>query len=471
MTPLRAMLVASAIVSAHAFVALHPAPARQQMHSMFRMRVDAVESTPNPSSFLLRLDAPLDGLTSLTGLRGETFRKAQASSESCPTSLKRVLNILGVDSVFAMPEKLLTVNKVPEASWEAVLPQVIEALGGGTERLVVSGLPLSVVEVNAPVGMVRGVRIRLQVCHKLPIQVEATGWLGTPPVRAKLSPRFGSAMGLLIGEVGGPSDAFFKGRTWLDRGMRYPEEALLTKDPSALLNADDPVASEQEAVRRALEIEVAEVESAFSDGRLAAIVYGSRVAAPPCSNVSEVEGLLSLEEVDRLCDEDMALEARGERGLTQPLERLARFVATGEGVLGARRNAVAYIGGTGGRGGADVFEAVASTFQTAKAAGLRRTAGDALSDLGDPRAVPLATVALADSAALVRWRAARILGELGEADGGSTVAALNQAALQERAFEVSFELKDAARKVQLRAEGDGGARGPTWKQMMQGPRA
>jgi HEAT repeat protein len=254
--------------------------------------------------------------------------------------------------------------------------------------------------------------------------------------------------------------------------MRYPEEALLTKDPSALLNADDPVASEQEAVRRALEMEVAEVESAYSDGRLAAIVYGSRVAAPPCSNVSEVEGLLNLEEVDRLCDEDMALEARGERGLTQPLERLARFVATGEGVLGARRNAVAYIGGTGGRGGAVVFEAVASTFQTAKAAGLRRTAGDALSDLGDPRAVPLAAEALADSTALVRWRAARILGELGEADGGSTVAALNQAALQERAFEVSFELREAARKVQLRAEGaDGGARGPAWKQIQEGGRA
>ncbi len=73
--------------------------------------------------------------------------------------------------------------RVTETSWEAVLPQVIETLGGGTERLVVSGLPLSVGEMNAPVGMVRGVRIRLQVCQKLPIQVEATGWLGTPPVR------------------------------------------------------------------------------------------------------------------------------------------------------------------------------------------------------------------------------------------------------------------------------------------------
>jgi len=39
--------------------------------------------------------------------------------------------------------------------------------------------------------------------------------------------------------------------------------------------------------------------------------------------------------------------------------------------------------------------------------------------------VPLAAAALADGAALVRWRAARILGELGE--GSATLAALKQA--------------------------------------------
>ena len=47
--------------------------------------------------------------------------------------------------------------------------------------------------------------------------------------------------------------------------------------------------------------------------------------------------------------------------------------------------------------------------------GLRRTAGDAPSDLGDERAVPIAIAgALADPSKLVRWRAARLLGELGE---------------------------------------------------------
>jgi hypothetical protein len=74
-----------------------------------------------------------------------------------------------------------------------------------------------------------GVSIRLQVSQKLPFQVEASA-------RAKLCPHFRSVMGLLIGKVGGLSNAF-KRRTWLDRGIsciRYPKEALLTKDPSAL---------------------------------------------------------------------------------------------------------------------------------------------------------------------------------------------------------------------------------------------
>ena len=115
-----------------------------------------------------------------------------------------------------------------------------------------------------------------------------------------------------------------------------------------------------------------------------------------------------------------------------------------------------------------VFEAVVAAFLGAKAAGLRRTAGDALSDLGDPRAVPLAASALLDASPLVRWRAARILGELGE--GSTVVAALKQASFDESAFDVAFEMKDAARKVAARAEGGhqqggGSGFGPVWKQI------
>ena len=88
---------------------------------------------------------------------------------------------------------------------------------------------------------------------------------------------------------------------------------------------------------------------------------------------------------------------------------------------------------------------VVHAFKSEKLAGLRRTAGDALSDLGDARAAPIAAAALNDRSPLVRWRAARIVGELGE--DAAVCAALRQAAMEEGAFEVAFEMKDALRNI------------------------
>ena len=99
------------------------------------MLVDAVESTPNPSSFLLRLDAAPEGLAA-TGLRGQTF---YGGDLLCPPAMAAALATEGVESIFACGN-MLTVNKVAVAQWEAVLPSVVEALGGASEALAASGL-------------------------------------------------------------------------------------------------------------------------------------------------------------------------------------------------------------------------------------------------------------------------------------------------------------------------------------------
>jgi len=271
-------------------------------------------------------------------------------------------------------------------------------------------------------------------------------------------------MGLLVGESG---DAFFAGRQWLDRGMRYPDlEGGATAGGDEL----DAVEVERQAITAALENELEELEAVFDEDRLASIVWGSKAGARPPSPPPPKDGMLNLADVDRLCAEDAALEVKGAAGSGAALSVLAAFVVTGGGVAGARRSAIAYLGGTAGRGGDVVFDAVVAAFLGAKAAGLRRTAGDALSDLGDPRAVPLAASSLLDASPLVRWRAARILGELGE--GSTVVAALKQASFDESAFDVAFEMKDAARKVAARAEGGdqqggqgGSGFGPVWKQI------
>jgi hypothetical protein len=423
------------------------------------MVVSSVESTPNPSAFLLKLDLPLEDVTT-EGLRGQTFYKGR-----CPASLKDALACDGVASVFVVGQ-MLTVSKDPRASWESVLPTVVDSLGGPGEALAASGslLPTSAVG-TAEASVAGGVSIRLQVSQKMPIQIEAAGWSGAcEPMRAKLSARFGSAMGLLIEQSG---DAFFKGRAWLPRGLRYPE-----LDDDAEASSNDLFEAERRAIAAALEAEIEDVEAAYPDDRLASLVHGSKSAARARLEAEraedEDEALLSLEMVDVLVDDDAAAEAEGEAGPTEALRRLAAFVATGRGVTGARRSAIAYLGGTAGRGGDAVFDVIAAAFKNEKAAGLRRTAGDALSDLGDERAAPIAMGALADRSKLVRWRAARILGELG--DGVAVVAALKQAQFEEEAFECAFEMKDAARKVALRNEGatEGGGRGPMWKQIQEG---
>ena len=89
-----------------------------------------------------------------------------------------------------------------------------------------------------------------------------------------------------------------------------------------------PADLEQRAIMAALENELSEVEAAYPDERLAAIVYGSKAKdrkrlqqqqqQADDSGAEEDSRLLSLEMVDALCDEDAALggDADGEEGMS-----------------------------------------------------------------------------------------------------------------------------------------------------------
>ena len=106
---------------------------------------------------------------------------------------------------------------------------------------------------DAVAGAGGGVLIRLQVSQRLPIQVEAAGVAGlSPPQRAKLSPRFAGAMSLLIAQ--GDADVFFKGRSWLERGLRYPDEQEGDDDADG---ADAATAELQALLRQAEEQQAA----------------------------------------------------------------------------------------------------------------------------------------------------------------------------------------------------------------------
>jgi HEAT repeat protein len=90
---------------------------------------------------------------------------------------------------------------------------------------------------------------------------------------------------------------------------------------------------------------------------------------------------------------------------------------------------------------------------------VRRTAGDALSDIGDVAAQPAICRALRDSNKLVRWRAARFLSDVGTQDA---LPFLEQAA-DDPEFEVRLEIEAAMQRIRGGSEGIG----PAWKRIVE----
>ena len=92
---------------------------------------------------------------------------------------------------------------------------------------------------------------------------------------------------------------------------------------------------------------------------------------------------------------------------------------------------------------------------------VRRTAGDALSDLGDPQASEAMITALEDGSSLVRWRASRFLTELGDE---TAVEPLMQAVETEPEFDVQVEMQAAIERIQSGGE----VQLPMWMRISQG---
>jgi HEAT repeat protein len=121
-----------------------------------------------------------------------------------------------------------------------------------------------------------------------------------------------------------------------------------------------------------------------------------------------------------------------------------------------RRLAAAALGASGD---VSVVAALGRTFLEDVSPGVRRTAGDALSDIRSADAEPCACTALSDSNKLVRWRAARLLADLG------TEYALPylRGALGDSQYEVNLEIESAIERI----SGGKEASLPMWKKIQE----
>lgn len=225
-------------------------------------------------------------------------------------------------------------------------------------------------------------------------QVEACSPGGTP-LRRKLSVRFAEAMATFVGATGDEM-AFFKGRQWIDRGVRYPSAE------------DDPEVVTGGVAEAALSAVVEEIEQAFHDSRLKDVVSEAiaRVEVPSKSESGSsgpsgdadagttkaatmratVAALHSpgagdiIAAVYALCElaAPATGEAPGDEEARDALDALIGFAGSGDGPIAARRAAVAFVGGAGEAAGSSGLHAVAAVFRGDKNPGVRRTAGDAL---------------------------------------------------------------------------------------------
>ena len=259
--------------------------------------VSGIESTPNPSSFLVRLSEPLADMEFMEGtLKGKTFTapSTTGSATSMSTELTDILRISGVKSVYAMATPpALTINKHVTGKWEEILPLVMTAIVGGDNDQTANAADSSSIlqELLATVldatqnkeekALSGQVRLRLQASYRIPIQLEATGFLGTTK-RAKASPKFSQSMQDLMKGAddanaadGAANIDFFAGRKWIDQGVRYLDTEG-EDEGTPTTSVHDPVRSEQDQekfeIDTVLEAELENLDAAYSADRLAAIV-------------------------------------------------------------------------------------------------------------------------------------------------------------------------------------------------------
>lgn len=234
----------------------------------------------------------------------------------------------------------------------------------------------------------------------------------------------------------GDEMAFFKGRQWIPRGVRYPEGAGDDGDGDSAggggKGSRTTTKVESSAAEEALNAAAAEVELAYHESRLRGAVTSAvdAAAATLCDNsgdngsggqrgaggstgaaesaaaaaaiaavrtaaaalqssakgevIAAVETLCALAENANVPSSSPAASSGDDGGFVpasvarDSLDAIIGFTGSGEGPVAARRTAVAFVGGVGDAAGAAGLEAVAAVFRGDKNPGVRRTAGDAL---------------------------------------------------------------------------------------------
>ncbi|WP_009632087.1 virulence factor [Synechocystis sp. PCC 7509] len=394
------------------------------------MQLRSIETTPSPHCIKLNLSEVISA-KALTLQQGVTKPDA-------PAFAQQILAIESVQSVFLFQD-FITLTRQGNADWQPILAKAADIIGvakDANKALLAQVSPSQITATSAnstteqPTPSNFGqVEVSVQVFRAIGIQVRAVSADGQQ-ARVALPDRFNQALQ----------------RTIVATGANYVAERRWEPYPSPAGSADD--------VARIVADEIADLIDDDELARIEAAAISNHAETKQFSHTDLQQSLLAELRHPNWKHRLKALQQIEVNSET--LDRVLTLLNDEQSTI--RRWAAALLGASGMTA---VVEPLCQIALADPSAIVRRTAGDALSDLGDVAAIATMTQALTDPSKLMRWRAARFLNELGDL---GAVDALHQAVNSETEFDVRIEMMAALERI----EGGGDTQLPMWQRITQG---
>ncbi|MEM8641055.1 MAG: virulence factor [Cyanobacteria bacterium P01_G01_bin.54] len=399
------------------------------------MKLLSIETTPSPNCMKLNLDAPVcTKAITLNQRRDETAQNERSNPEA-PAFAQELVAIAGVKSVFVMGD-FITLTRWGNVDWQPILTAAGNLIGLSDAADPNLAQSITAAEQNhaatpasaAPTQNFGQVEVAVQLFREIPVQVRATSGSGEQS-RVALPERFAQALQRAIGATGAN---YVAERRWAPYQPQFGNAAEIAQQV-----ADELVAliSEQDLTQ----LERKSMNTAPANTALA-----------PASSQQKL--------LAELQQSDWKRRLKAVQQIEVDADTFATIVALlKDEKVAIRRWAAALLGSSES---AEAIPPLCEMLRADQSAIVRRTAGDALSDLGAPQASEAMIAALQDGSSLVRWRASRFLTELGDE---TAVASLMQAVETESEFDVQVEMQAAIERIQS----GGAAQLPMWMRISQ----
>lgn len=389
------------------------------------MRLLSIETTPSPNCIKLNLDETISD-KALTLQQGN-------SSPNAPEWLQQLLALEAIQSVFVVKD-FVTLTRKGTSDWQPILAAAAALIGvaDNADSKLLTQLTQS---PHAPKEAASGpstssnlgqLDVAVQVFRGIPVQIRAIAADGQQ-ARIALPERFSQ---VLQRTVKGTGADYVAERRW----EPYPAPA-----------------GEPEAVAQLVADEIDSLLDSQALSQIEAAAMAEHADAPADKTAQP-------DLIAELSHPDWKHRLKALQQLDVTAETLPAAIALlDDDKSTLRRWAAALLGAS------TLTAAVAPLCHVASqdpSPMVRRTAGDALSDIGDPSAMATMIAALRDASELVRWRAARFLNEIGD---HTAIEPLRQAIEQEAKFDVKAEMMAALERIEAGAN----TQMPMWMRLTQ----